>query len=345
MSNVTINDLSIYNGQHKKFVISVLDELGAKDITLDDIEFKLFEYQDKDPVVTKHTDTITEINKTNTSEITIFFNPGDTNSLESKRYYYQIWNTDGITSEIVPIMTGYFWIVLAAPSIINELRLLLDEAGEQGIKQISNEVVSPISVNTVGVNKRRIRDVQGVWALNDEVHALTNYYIGGGFESSAGIVTLGNNLPNVISDVRISYTWESGIDDDALNAHLQSARIWAMGFSGTKFNYGGSSDEIEEQVEYLARALTIVLCILTINGANVAQMGYNFRIHEFEIQSKLWGEGMIAQALFLEYNNELTRWMMIVGKDINYAWANKSYRYNLNKLIDYTKSGAEGSTR
>lgn len=345
MSSIPTNDLTIFKGQHKNFVISVMNDNGLKNISLDTLEFKVFEYPDQEVTILKSTTDVAEIEKSDTTEITVKFLPVDTATLAAKRYYFQLWNTDGVTSAVIPALVGYFWILLAAPSISNEIRLVLDEAGEQGVKQIHNEVVSPTTVNLLYASHRRIKSVQGVYDLSDVNHAGTNYFTGGGFNATSGEVSLGANLPNAVSDVFLDYAWESGIDDSAISAHLEASRIWTKAFSGIEIAYGGSSDDLKMEAEYLARALTVVLCILTINGANVAQMGYNFRIHEFEIQSKLWGEGMIAQALFDQYNRELQRWIIVVGQEIDYEWANRAYKYNLGEQIGYTSSGAEGAER
>ena len=38
-----------------------------------------------------------------------------------------------------------------------------------------------------------------------------------------------------------------------------------------------------------------------MNMSNAIQSGFNYRIAEFEIQTKLWGEGMIAETLLKSY--------------------------------------------
>ncbi|MHA2274138.1 MAG: hypothetical protein ACXAC2_00120 [Candidatus Kariarchaeaceae archaeon] len=337
-------NLRIYQGEDKSLIISVVGEGGKEVITGDTLTFEVFIKGDAVPVITKSTDTPTEITISASNEITVFLLPADTSVLDIGRYFYQVWHTEQSDSKVSPVLTGYFDVVLLAPSIISSLRLLLDEAGELGTRQV-NDIISPITTTEVAANRRRVVDVQGIWLLSDTAKSGTNYFTGGEFEYSSGRITLGTQLPNAISDVRISFTWESGIADDVIAEHLTRNKVWVEGISGQEFEYGATTNADEEYAENLAIAVTVLSCILTINGANVAQMGYNFKIQEFEIQTKLWGEGMIAEALFNQYRMEIKRWEQALGIDIRSAVANKLFpRYDLRRHFSHSGKYNKGAT-
>jgi hypothetical protein len=334
----------VYQGEDRSIIVSVVGEGGKEVLTGDTLTFEVFVKGNAVPVITKSTDTPTEITISASNEITIFIVPADTSTLDIGRYYYRIWHTEQADSKVSPVLTGYFDIVLLAPSIIKSIRLLLDEAGELGTRQV-NEIISPITTTLVSANRGRIREVQGVWLLNDPTKVGTNYFLGGEFDSTSRRVQLGTPLPNAISDVRIAFTWESGVADDVIAEHLTRNKVWVTGISGQEFEYGNTTTADEEYAENLAIAVTILSCILTINGANVAQMGYNFKIQEFEIQTKLWGEGMIAEALFNQYRMEIKRWEQALGIDIRSAVATKLFpRYDLKQFFAHSGKYNKGAT-
>lgn len=340
MSNVPEKDLIVYKGQNKNFIISMLGITGGEDLAGDTVIFYVYESGNTTPFITKSSVVgVTEVEFTGPSEVTVKLVPADTSSLEAKSYFYQLWHTD-VGGDIVPALTGFFRLLVLAPSIIKSIRNLLDEAGEVGVRQMRDEIIPPTSAYLVYANRRRVRDIQGVWLLTDTTHALTNYYTGGGFDPESGEIRLGSSLPSLVSDVRVDFSWESGIDDDAIQSHLDTSRRWAIGYTNVEFNYNDNSTEEKRRVEDLAIARTVVLCILTINGANVAQFGYNFRLGDFEIQSKLWGEGMIAQALFQLYVNMYEEAKQTTGRYIYTRRAKKlEKQYNLTVLLSTSQSG------
>lgn len=341
MSNLPEHNVIVFKGQNKILNISILGVLGGEDLSGDTLTFNVYEFGNEVPILTKSTDQASEIEIVATSEILVKFVPADTSGLDAKRYYYNLWHTD-VLGDVVPALTGYFNISLAAPNLINTIRLILDKGAELGIRSIPDEIIPPADVKTVYVTRRRVRDILGVWLLSDTSHGLINYYTGGTFDSVSGEVSLATFLPEAINDVRVAYTWEAGIDDQAIEHHLDTAKIWVEGFSGTEFIYNGAVTSEEKQAERAALSLVMILCILTINGANVAQMGYNFRVQEFEVQTKLWGEGMIAEALFNQYMNDLNRWLRVLGEDIRVATTQNTRltdRYSLSTELSYSQSG------
>lgn len=65
-----------------------------------------------------------------------------------------------------------------------------------------------IAQNTtqVEVSNPKVLSVSGVWLLTDPSHLGTNYYTGGSFVASSGLITLGTVLPSAGTAVLIDYT-------------------------------------------------------------------------------------------------------------------------------------------
>ena len=346
MSLVPQENLNIYIGQDKEIIITILGDAGLEVVTGDTLEFNVFALGNSTAVVVKTSADSAELEITGASEVTVKFLPADTNSLSAGRYFYQLWHIDvNGTGNKYPALTGYFDIVNLEPSLLPVIRHLLDEGAELGIRQIRDEVVPPTDLFTVHTFHRRITAVQGVWLATDLDHSGTNYYGDGGFDEKRGKITLGIELPDIITDLRLNYTWESGISDETIQHHLFSAKAWVEEYSGDTFDYNADPDK--KPLENMAIAYTIIMCVLTMNGGNVAQMGYNFRVGEFEVQTKLWGEGMIAGELFKQYTMELERWMSVIGKYVRFNFARNIKRYYLPAQLSYLGqnigSDSEGS--
>lgn len=65
--------------------------------------------------------------------------------------------------------------------------------------------VTPADPHTPGVMSPKVLDVVGVWTTNTPTTASTNYFTGGTFNPSTGVVTLGTALPNGVSPVYVTY--------------------------------------------------------------------------------------------------------------------------------------------
>lgn len=348
--SIPVEDKKIYKGQHKDYMINVADASGQTEITGFTIVFQVKQTVSGDPIIEKTTAKVTEIKITDGSKgiAELYLLPTDTLSLTMGKYYYDIWITDS-NSKTRPILCGHFWIRDAAPSLVSMLRKRLDEAGELRVQTVPDELVYPATLNKLFVTRTRIKGVIGVWAFTDTDHTETNYYTGGGFNSSTGEIWLGTEVALTNQYLRVSYLWESGVDDDSIEWHLDESRNWVIQYTGVEFTYGNTVAPIEKSAESMALAAAVLGCILTVNGANVAQLGYNFRLHEFEIQTKLWGEGMIAEALFGVYIQQINWWLSAIGKagQVYVATPPTSRgKYTINNQLNRISpddSGIEGS--
>ena len=345
--SVVTDDKRIYKGQDKEILIYITGSTGLLNLTGCQLVFNVRETVDGEPVIIKDSDNVGEIDiaadqGTNKGEATLTIVPADTASLDSGQYYYDLWLTD-VSNKTRPQLAGHFFIDSVSPSMISQIRLYLDEAGELRRQSVKDQLVYPASLHKLYLPRTRITSVEGIYILADDTHALTNYYEGGGFSKSTGEVWLGTALPTTNEMVRVDYTWESGINDDTILHHLGSARMFTISYTGISFDYGKATTDLTRGAEAMSLAGTMMGCILSVNGANVAQMGYNFRLDEFEIQTKLWGEGMIAEALFNQYNQEYDKWRMALGKAGTILLATPTIeKYNILTLVGYTDTESEG---
>jgi hypothetical protein len=159
--SLPVKDIGLYTGQDKTIPISVADSSGVVNITNDTLYFYVKAVVGGTPVITKDTDTITEIEKTDAENgaAAIYLVPADTASLNTGKYVYELWRKDTF-DRLKPILTGYFWIYDIAPSMINTMRDLLTEAGELHILKIMDETVNPATLSVIYTSRRRLIGVE-----------------------------------------------------------------------------------------------------------------------------------------------------------------------------------------
>lgn len=344
---VPAKNIKIYKDTDKDIPLYISDASGAIDLTSDNVYFTVSETISGTPDITKDTAgvggiTIDSDQVGNKGKCIIRIDRADTTDLDSGKYYYRVFHDNG--TDYKAVVMGFFWITEVAPSHVDLIRKQLDDAGELRVMTVQDEMIYPASLNTVYVSRPRIQSVIGVWIFTDDGHTGTNYYTGGGFDASTGKIWLGTPLVSTAAFVRVSYTWESGIDYETIQWHLDSSKTWVVEYTGVAFTYGNASNNTEKTAENCAIAAAILGAILTINGANVAQLGYNFRLHEFEVQTKLWGEGMIAEALFGVYIKRIDWYLYTLGKAGEVLLVNQpdaTKKYNIETLIEFS-TGAEG---
>jgi hypothetical protein len=224
--------------------------------------------------------------------------------------------------------------MILRPIEIQTIRRRLQEAGEEMLQYVENEYNVVAGLNKVFLKRKRIQDVIGIWLSTDTDKSGTNYYTGGTFDEFSAEINLGTDVNNPFTVVKVDYVWKSGLTTDDILDQLEKNRKYVVGYTGVAFNYGEIETERQQQAEEMAFSRTVLTTILMINGANAGQFGYNFQIDEFSLQSKLWGEGMIAQALFQLYMTEYEQWKEVLGKRIRSVIAQKTYpRYDLNNQL------------
>ena len=177
-----------------------------------------------------------------------------------------------------------------------QVRLRLGDLGQLRFHVIKDEIQTPISTDTVTTLRRNVYAITGVYLATDIDHEGTDYYTGGSYQSRTGLLTLGTELSNALDDVMITYTVMEGLQTDQIEVSLDEAEAYVEAL--VSLTYDWDALDINAVANQCRFALAALKCMWILNYPNAVQMGYNYRIGDFEVQTKLWGEGMIAQDLF-----------------------------------------------
>jgi len=181
---------------------------------------------------------------------------------------------------------------------IATIRQILGEIGRQQHLTEEDEIGIVASNDTIYTDYQDTVDVIGVWLSSDPNHTGTNYYTGGSFDNKDGKIILGTSL-TAGTEVLISYVRKQGLSDIDIQTHYDGAKLF-LAYKMVYFDYewDNPTTDLDKLARYTAYNLAAYYCIITLNMGNTIQSGFNYRMEEFEIQTKLWGEGMIAQELF-----------------------------------------------
>jgi hypothetical protein len=202
-----------------------------------------------------------------------------------------------------------------------QLREELGEAGEVFFNVIKEEMgyIVPEVDGTFSVYTRR-KGIKQVVAVNrrTDVNKTLNLYIGNGsriapegrFNQSTGIITLApNDNYKDLEPVIYSYVHQEGLTDDMLDTTFSYGRVFIQ-------KHTGSLDiDFTNQSAGWWGAIKIarISCLLILSTGGVLQSGYNLGIEEFRLETKAWGEGMIAQFLWMQYQKEIQEILAMFG--------------------------------
>jgi len=186
-------------------------------------------------------------------------------------------------------------------SDVGWVRKLLTQAGRQNVSVRDDDIVPIFHQLTIYSDFSDIIDVAGVWLVDDITHSGTNYVSGATVYPKKGTIELIQAIPNTEREVLITYATRDGLDDDEIQISIDMAKdyIQADLWEGS-LDYSGSST-YESMARHVMLQIGSYYALLSMNNSNAIQSGYNYRIAEFEIQTKLWGEGMIAETLLNKY--------------------------------------------
>lgn len=194
-----------------------------------------------------------------------------------------------------------------------KLRVYLGEVGQQYKNVIKSEVAYIIperdGTHSVYINRKGIHQVVGIYRATD-IDKTKNLYIGNGsvtdpegeFKRRAGVITLSPSFNyQELEKVFVDYVHQEGITDEDLDYVFEMAtsfiRMETQDFS-LEFTYGSNNwNGAIEVARYMA--------LLLLSTGGLLQQGYNIRIENFNLESKAWGEGMIAQFLWQRYGVQL----------------------------------------
>jgi len=186
-------------------------------------------------------------------------------------------------------------------SDVGRVRQLLTQAGRQHIKVRDEDIVNVFNQITIYSDFSDTIDVAGVWLPDDITHSGTNYASGAVIYPKKGTIVLSQAIPIEYSDVMITYATRDGLSDEDISFNVEMAKGYIqMELWDNTMDYSGAS-----MYHNMARLVMLQIAsyysLLAMNNSNAIQSGYNYRIAEFEIQTKLWGEGMIAETLLNKY--------------------------------------------
>lgn len=194
-------------------------------------------------------------------------------------------------------------------SDVGYVRNLLTQAGRLHIKVRDDDMVSVFNQLTVYADFSDLVDVAGVWLPDDLEHSGTNYASGATVYPKKGTIILGQAVPLEHKDILITYATRDGLSDSEIQFNVDISKSYVqMELWETTLDYSGSST-YEGMARHTMLTIGAYFALLAMNNSNAIQSGYNYRIAEFEIQTKLWGEGMIAETLLNKYWERSSRMM------------------------------------
>lgn len=155
-----------------------------------------------------------------------------------------------------------------------------------------------------------LKAVAGIWSENDPWHSGSNWYnteSGASFTAMDGKIILASGASGSMSSgdvIWMTYAHWNGLTDDNLNIIIDTNKIWLNAEFDMSWSYDITIDDSVEQLAILAvYTLSIRDAILQMNNSNAVQGGYSYDVGGLRVQTKLWGEGMSMESLFMRYDN------------------------------------------
>jgi len=184
---------------------------------------------------------------------------------------------------------------------VDAIRALLGEIGRTQHTVEFNEFQTTIGTDTVYVDYQDIAEVSGIWLVTDTDKSGTNYYTNGSYDGKFGKITLGTSAPSADTEIIASYVRRIGLIDTEIAQHFTAAQAYVLVHIWDEFDFSDTLQNYNVLGRETVYSLSSYWCLLALNMGNALQTGFNYRVEEFEIQTKLWGEGMIAEALLATY--------------------------------------------
>lgn len=192
--------------------------------------------------------------------------------------------------------------VVTSTSDVDYVRRLLTQAGRQGVNVRDKDRLAIFDLITIYTDYADIFDIAGVWLETDITGSGTNFISSGAliFPKEHRIV-LSGSLPVGTNHVLMTYVARDGLSDDEVQVNIDMAKDYlTLQLWEDSINFSGTTT-YDTLAKMTMRTLASYFSILAINNGNAIQSGFNYRLGEYEIQTKLWGEGMIAETLLANY--------------------------------------------
>lgn len=184
------------------------------------------------------------------------------------------------------------------------LRSLLLEIGSKQFHQIIDERRMVGQNSTIKTLFQRIEEVIGVWLTTDFDKTGTNYFTSGGNDQET--IYLGSSLDAGI-EVVCSYIVADGLNDLSAQRMIDWARWEVLGeIQDFTLNIDNPVTNIERVCRVYWEMLTMANAYLLMNNVNFVQSDANMSLaFSYQTMSKLWGEGMSTDALFMRLYQRL----------------------------------------
>jgi len=183
------------------------------------------------------------------------------------------------------------------------LRSLLMEIGNQQFHQVIDERRLVGQNDTVKPLFQRLEEVIGVWLATDYTKTGTNYFSSGGLDQTT--IFLGSPL-SAGTEVVCSYIVADGMNDVVAQRVIDWARWEVLAdLQDFTLNIDNPVTNMERVTKVYWEVLTMANAYLMLNNVNFVQSDANMALFNFQTMSKLWGEGMSTDALFMRLYQRL----------------------------------------
>ncbi len=183
------------------------------------------------------------------------------------------------------------------------LRSLLMEIGNRQFNQIIDERRLVGQNNTVRPLFQRIEEVIGVWLTSDFDKTGTNFFALGGNDQET--IFLGSPLI-AGTEIVCSYIVADGLNDLSAQRVIDWARWEVLAeIQDFDLNIDNPSTNIERICRVYWELLSMANAYLLLNNVNFIQSDANMALFNYQTMSKLWGEGMSTDALFMRLYQRL----------------------------------------
>ena len=199
---------------------------------------------------------------------------------------------------------------------IMKVRRQLGDAGGMRAITLANEIILSEGTNTLFPKYTQIYSVSGVWLNTDPDHAATEYYNGAtaDFNPYTGKITLHTALPSANEDVLLNYTHFKGLSNQVADDQITDAKRYIEFRTDTEWDWTLTTDrEIQiamSGVKYRAAQA----CLMYQYAPDILQMGFNFSIEEFRVESKTWAGSMGIQDLLALWQKHVDEQIAQIGE-------------------------------
>lgn len=187
---------------------------------------------------------------------------------------------------------------------VQTLRDLLMEIGTEQYNEAKDERRTVTISGKIWVLTGRIQEVIGVWGVNDG-NRITNLATSGAHDGKA--ITLDVVQP-AGTEVLAAYISKEGLNDVTAQIVIDWGHEEVLGeLQDPDLNLFTPTTQIERLARVYWQMIVMYNAYLMLNNVNFVQSDGNISLFSYAQMSKLWGEGMSTDALFMRLDNKIGR--------------------------------------